>query len=166
MKYRYILLIRFAIVFVAIALSLIIYSYIVEPYILIPLCLINSNKCIRVSYWNYENSALIHMEPAGYWVFFNGDKAYVYGIFTGNECEPDPDGKIQYSPAYPVDPVSGLPTPYKCIQTLDEIQNFYKSKGAKKQFIYKRQDVNKFSVRDVLNLLADKNIINLANIKK
>ena len=166
MKYRYTLFLRLMIVIIAIISAYILYSYVVDPHILTPLCLINSNECVRISYWNYENSALIHMEPSGYWVWFNGEKAFVFNVFTGNECISDPDDKAKYSPAYIVDPVTGLPHSYECIRTFDDIQSFYKSKGSKKQFIYKRKNVKKFNILDVLNLMSDKNIINLANIKK
>ncbi len=184
MKYIYTLLLKFFIVIIGVLTAYSMYKYIVEPHILSPMCLVNSGTCIRISYWNHENSALIHMEPIGYWVWFNGKNAYVYasGILNGVKCDSDKDNN--YSPAYLVDPTTGLPHSYECIDTLDDVKKFYSDKGIKKKFIYYRTDIGvlggegsnlpnfqnkfitKFNVYNILNLMADKNIINLVDINK
>jgi hypothetical protein len=187
MQYRYGLIIRFLVIICAVATAYNLYIYFIQPKLLYNLCLTDSNTCVKIGYWSYMNSALIHMEPAGYWIWFNGNKAWIYDSgLDGRTCEKQPGETGNFTPAYNLNLKSGLPHSYECIETLDEIQALYESHNAQKQYIYSRispdrlgishknalpswkeRDIThlpKFNALDVLNLLADKNIINLKNI--
>ena len=96
------------------------------------------------------------MQPTGFWLWYNGNKAFLYGQNTGNVCN-DPN----FETAYVIDK-SGVTSGYECINKLDLVKNYYSSRG-KQQFAYIRTktDVNNFNVYDVLNYFSDKNIIKI-----
>lgn len=189
MQYRYTLIIKFLIVICAVATAYNLYIYIIKPHFFHNICLTDSNTCVRIEYWSYLNSALIHMQPAGYWIWFNGNKAWIYDSgLDGRTCEKIPGEVGNFSPAYLLNLESGLPHSYQCIETLEEIQDFYTKHNVPKQFIFARvplarlgigqtntlptweenqvTELPKFNALDMLNLLADRNIINLKNIKQ
>ena len=149
-------LIRLVFVVIACLFAYIIYIKIVQPF-LSRKCFF-SQTCLRLKYYKFENSVLAHIQPSGYWLWFNGLDAYVYGYTTGRTCQ-----DIKYEPAYKVQKTSGLPTGYDCIDKLDDITKFYKSKGVKSQYLYLDTEGKNFGVEKILNLLDSKNIITLDN---
>lgn len=183
MNYTSIIILRICLIIIAILSGVVLYYKIVEPFILKPLCLSDSNSCLRLAYWNYNNSLLFHMEPIGYWVWFNGTQAFVFNVINGAVCPKGDDGTV-YSPAFPLDPVpNAKPTKWECIENIDSLINLYENKfGVKKKFLWKRinpkltinpktvdtkSDIKgpvSLSVYDILNIFADRNIINLQNI--
>lgn len=189
MQYHYGLIIKFLIIICAVATAYNLYIYIIEPHFLKNICLSDSNTCVRIAYWAHMNSALIHMEPAGYWIWFNGNKAWVYDSgLDGRTCEKLPGETDTFTPAYLLDLRSGLPHSYQCVETIEEIQTLYDNLNVKKEYMYIRKPLEqlgstsqnrlpswqqridsvlpKLNALDVLNLLADRNIINLKNIKQ
>jgi len=95
------------------------------------------------------------MRNTGIWIWYNGDKAYIYGQNIGNICE------TGYSPAYAVNTDTGVQEGYDCILPLESVMDFYKSKGEMK-FIYTNVgDRNSFDIYGVLNLMSDRGIINM-----
>ena len=188
MQYRYGLIIRFLIIICAVATAYNLYIYIIEPHFLNNICLSDSNTCVRIAYWSHMNSALIHMEPAGYWIWFNGNKAWVYDSgLDGRTCNTLPGETGAFTPAYLLNLESGLPHTYQCVETIEEIQALYDNLNVQKQYMYIRKPLEqlgtpqnrlpswhqriesaipKLNALDVLNLLADQNIINLKNIKQ
>ena len=185
MNYILTIILRIFIILLAILLGALLFTKIIDPYILQNLCLTNSNSCLRIAYWNYKNSVLFHMEPIGYWVWFNGTKAFVYDVINGAVCTPGIDGTI-FSPVFPIEPIpTAKPESWECIQNVDSLIHMYENKfGASKQFIWKNikpvkktvlnengKNVTKtikgpinLSVYDILNIFVEKNIINLENI--
>ena len=108
MNYIYIIVIKILVFTVAIAAGYLLFNNFVDPYILQPLCISNTHKCIRIGYWHYGNSALLHMEPEGYWAWFNGEKAYVYGaVETGTASCVAKGVDGEYEPAFAIDIVQG-----------------------------------------------------------
>lgn len=152
-----IIVIRILIIVITICTSYVFYSYIFEPLVMKPLCLVNSSGCIRIGYYNYNNSALIDMRGSGIWVWFNGDKAYIYGEPVGQICN-DP---LKYVAAYVISTRTGLKEGYQCVMALGEVINFYESKGVEMSYIVKRVDNDKFDIYDALNFLNDEGVINL-----
>lgn len=169
------------------------YKYIIKPFILEPNCLIDTETCVKMSYWNYGNSVLFHMEPSGYWCWFNGEDVYVYDSIQNTEtcsqsltdCE---DGencrKITFTPAYKL---TKVPFVYSsqdtsenvCIESIEELKEYYESLNVKKKFLHERipytffrshgyttngykQLSVKFSVYDAINLFESKNIIKIS----
>ena len=185
MNYPLTIILRIFLVVLAILLGSLLYTKVIDPLILQNLCLTNSNNCLRIAYWNHKNSVLFHMEPVGYWVWFNGTKAFVYDVINGEVCKAGADGTI-FSPVFPVEPVpKAKPQNWECIKNVDSLIDLYENKfGAKKQFIWKNIKPTKktttnmngkkvtetvkgpvdLSVYDILNIFARKNIINLQNI--
>lgn len=153
------IIIRTIVIIVALITAFVVYNHILKPLIFEPMCLVNSNGCLRLGYYSYNNSALVHMGNTGYWIWFNGVKAYIYGQNVGQICK-DPQF---YTAAYVINAKTGLKEGYECVLTLDEVIKFYKSKGVTKMnYIIKRiNNPNNYNAYDVLNLLSDKNIINL-----
>lgn len=123
------------------------------------MCLLNSNGCVRMGYYTYNNSALIHMRGSDIWIWFNGDKAYIYGQPVGQLCK-EPE---KYDAVYAINTRNGLKEGYECVISLEEVIKFYKSKGVKMKYLLKRpKDSGDFTVYDVLNTFDDDNIINLS----
>lgn len=165
---------RIAVILLAILTAYVLYYYVVDPYILSPLCLSNTNRCLRAKYYRYKNSVLIHMQPTGTWIWFNGKKIYVYGQPIGRVCESD-----DYEPAYVADPTNTQLQGYECILKLDKLIDYYNKQGAKPEYMYKRIKLSNTSenivsslkgessggvgVFDVINMFQDKNIINLGS---
>lgn len=134
--------------------SFFIYSFILRPLILKPLCLIESNTCLRMGYYSYNNSALIQMRNSGIWVWYNGDKAFIYGQPVGQIC------KKPFEPAYSINTKTGLKEGYACVMSLEDVINFYTSKGIKMNYVLKRASDN-LDVYTVLNILNDEGVIQL-----
>jgi len=169
------------IIILGVATAYILYKTVVEPHVLRPMCLVDTAGCIQIGYYSYKNSVLGHMQPEGYWFWFNGESAYVFNPdTTGLSCKDGKDG-ITYSPAYKVNPVLGVTSSFECIQTIDELKEFYTGKNVRFEYLYHRvpmdtlgvqtkkgksdKIIKKFDIYDALNLMAQKNIINISNIK-
>jgi hypothetical protein len=152
-------IIRIAVIILAIFTAYAIYNYIVAPWILEPLCLINTNGCIRLAYYSYNNSALVHMRNTGYWLWFNGDKAYIYGQDVGQMCKyPN-----KFEAAYAINTHTGIKEGYECITTLNDLLAFYKDKNSEMKYLYKRVKNRKtFDVYGVLNILETEGIVNFS----
>jgi hypothetical protein len=118
--------------------------------------LVNSNACARLAYYSYNNSALVHVRNTDTWLWFNGDKAFVYGQPVGQICK-DPK---KYSPAYSINTKTGLQEGYKCVLSLDEVVKFYTDKGVKMEYLVTKATKN-FDVYSALNFLDDKGVIDL-----
>ena len=172
MKYFYILLIRFLLIIFGILIGFLLYTYLVRPA-LVSSCFLETDNCVKISYRSYGNSALAQIEPEGYWLWFNGNKAYIY--------LPDTDNKIctaeDFVPAYVVSSTTEWQKPdsVQCIMDKKRIIEFYEKNGVKERVLYAKAKIvpvsfgqipnpPQFSYLDVLNLLGSKNIINLENI--
>lgn len=150
---------RIIVVVIAIITAYVFYSYVFKPFVLEPMCLINSNGCARMGYYNYNNSALIHMRGTGIWIWFNGDRAFIYGQPVGQICD-HPD---KYTSAYTINTRTGMKEGYKCVMTLEKVIDFYKEKGGKMKYMVTRvKNLDTFNAYDVLNLFNQKNIIDLS----
>lgn len=150
--------IRLGVIVLAIFTGIVIYSYLIYPYVLEPICLVNTNSCIRIAYYSFKNSALAHMRNSGIWVWYNGYKAFVFGQNVGNICA-EKDGTTKYEPAYAINTSTGEKEGYECVTPLESLIDYYKQRG-KMKFIYTRvNDRENFDVYDVLNMLKNKNII-------
>ncbi len=154
-------LVRILIILFGIVTGVVIFIFVINPFILKPLCLTGTNTCVRMMYYNYKNSVLINMLPTGYWIWYNGAYAYVYGQPSGQVCI-DND---KYEAAYKVNAVSQVTTNYECVTKLEDVIAFYRDElGIKEQYIYTRpDDILTFDVYDVLNLFNKKHIINIYN---
>lgn len=149
--------IRLWVIIVAVFAALACVSFMVKPWVLEPLCLINSNECMEIEYWTLENSVIAHMQPTGYWIWYNGENVYVFGEQTGQLCE-DPN----YEPAYVIDVVKNEILGYECVMPIEDILKYYTSQGSETKYLFKRitQDQwSTFNVYDLINTLIDNNII-------
>lgn len=149
--------IRIITIVLAIFTAFVIYSYIIRPYILEPMCLVDSNSCVRMSYYRYNNSALSKMGNSGLWIWFNGDKAFIYGQPVGQLCQ-DPS---KYQTAYTINTKTGLKEGFTCVITLGEVIDFYKTKGVQLEHLITKADINNFDVYSALNTLHNNGVINL-----
>jgi hypothetical protein len=149
--------IRILVVIIAFFTAYVFYSYIFEPQVMSPLCLVNSNQCARMGYYAYNNSALIHMRGSDIWVWFNGDKAYVYGQPVGQICK-DPS---KYQAAYVINTRTGIQEGYECVIALGDVITFYTSKGVSMEYLVARIDTNNFDIYSALNMLNQEGVINI-----
>lgn len=46
--------------------------------ILSDLCLIDTNSCASIQYWKYNNAVVVRFIPEGFYMFYDGQTAYVY----------------------------------------------------------------------------------------
>ena len=149
--------IRIIVIIVALITAYVIYSLIVKPGILEPLCLINTLGCVRMAFYRYNNSALVHMRNTEIWLWYNGYKVYVYGQPIGQIC----NNPGSFEAAYAINTRTGMKEGFECVTVLGELINFYKSK-TKMEYLYKKvKDRETFDVYGALNLLNDHGIIDL-----
>lgn len=149
------IIIRIVFIVMGVLIGFLIYSFVVNPLVLQPLCLTGTDGCVRIGYYNYKNSALVHMKNTGVWVWYNGFKTFVFGQDVGNICQ-----NPTYSPAYAISN-QGVKEGYECVVSLDQLIEFYKARS-KFNYIYKRvKDRANYGVFDVINELNSKNIISL-----
>lgn len=149
------ILFRILLVILAFCTGVVLCYYIIKPYILEPLCLVNSNSCAKITYYKYNNSVLMKMGASGTWIWYNGDRIYVYGQPVGQICEKP------YEAAYTINPQNGLKEGFKCVKSLTDVLNFYKNNKVKETTLLKRADVNNFDVYAAMSLLNNEGIINL-----
>ena len=150
--------IRIFSVIIGIITGYVIYSKLIKKNILNKLCLSDSNSCVSIKYYSIKNSILFNMEPTGYWCWFNGVSAYVFGIPTGRVCQ-----SSEYDPAYVVDlkNSSTLPLGYECVQNLNSLIKYYTENSSEKYIYYNSNDPYQTSIYDVLNFLSNRNVISL-----
>ena len=146
---------RIFVILLGILTAIVVYWYLVQPYILEPLCLVNSNSCARIGYYRYNNSALMEMKNSGLYVWYNGDKAFVYGQPVGQICDKN------YEAAYAVNTHTGLKEGYACVMLLKDVIKFYTDKGIKMENTVVKANVEEFDVYALLNYASSIGIINL-----
>jgi hypothetical protein len=117
---------RFGLILVGLATSILIFRYIVLRIVLYETCAVNDDTCLKVKVWTHHNSALAHVEPQGYFVWFNGFDFLVYSdTLRSYKC-----GKIgasQAVPAFRLSQLSAEPESVACVDPLEDVRNFYKS---------------------------------------
>lgn len=147
------------IVTVAFLTSFFVFYNFIIPTILQPGCFVDSNACVRLSYYSYDNSVLVQIRDSGLWIWYNGDKVFVFGQPVGQLCE-NPD---KYESAYVVNIHSGKKEGYKCVMNLDSVKDYYISKGVKKMNLIKYVGKNRdeFDIYALINYLAQKGVINV-----
>lgn len=162
---------------IGIAIGYLVYRKLVQP-MLFDQCLLSTNTCLQLEYYNYENSAVIHVLPAGYWIYFNGKDAFIYNAVRNEECDKG------YEPVYKMDATTGEPHKLICVESLNNILKFYTDKNIEPRRIYKRypfanmgtkssatpknfqlKPVLKMNAYDILNLFQEKNILNFQDIR-
>jgi hypothetical protein len=150
--------IRLFSIILGIVTGYVIYSKILKRTLLKNLCLSDTNSCVSIKYYSIKNSILFNMEPTGYWCWFNGVSAYLFGILTGNTCQ-----NKDYDPAYVIDlkKSSTLPLGYECIQNLSSLIEYYSKNSREKYIYYNSKDPYQTTIYDVLNFLNNRNIIKL-----
>ena len=150
--------IRLFSVLIGIITGYVIYTKLIKKNVLINLCLSDTNSCVSIKYYSIKNSILFNMQPTGYWCWFNGVSAYVFGIPTGKACQ-----LKEYEPAYVIDLKNSttLPKGYECIQNLDILKQYYADNSKLKYIFYRSEDPYKTTIYNVLNFLYNKNIISL-----
>jgi|688.fasta_scaffold462764_2 hypothetical protein len=139
-----------------------IFIYLVKPKVLENLCLVDSGKCLHLQYWAFENSVLTQLSNTGIWVWFNGDRAFIYGQPVGQIC-PDPDN---FSAVYSINTNNGVKEGYKCVVSLKKVIEFYQSKNVSEKTLIKKINPTNFDIYDLLNLLDKEDIINLSSSGK
>lgn len=155
MEYK-LLLIRLWVITLACLVAIIVYQFIVKPYILEPSCLIDTQSCLKIQYQRVQNSVLVHMIPTGYWVWFDGKDILIYGDPTGRVCKDE-----DFESVYVYDVSTRKILGYMCAKPLSQVKDFYKRHNSPIEYIFKRKFGENFNIYDVINLLADKNIINI-----
>ena len=149
--------IRLWIIIVAIFTALAFTVFIFKPWVLEPMCLINSNECMEIEYWTLGNSVIAHMQPTGYWIWYNGESIFVFGEPTGQLCE-----DTNFETAYVVDIVKNEILGYECVMHLEDILKYYQAQGSEPKFLFKRitrDQWSTFNIYDLVNVLIDNNII-------
>ena len=122
---------------VGIAAGSLFYFKLFQPQVLEKLCLVNGTSCAYMSYYNYNNSALIHMEPEGYWLWWDGNYAYVWDTAATIECPNE--GNLYFQPAYQVPPYA-QPTSTElkkvCISSIEDMIFMYENEfNVRQKFI-------------------------------
>lgn len=144
---------RLLVIIVAILSAYIFYVFIVKPFFLVKTCLIDTDMCLRLEYFRYKDTVLLHAQPTGYWVWFDGKNIMIYGEPTGRVCDTTSE------PVYMYDTKANKISGYACVKTLTEVQKFYKN--IKPEFIYVHDPDINYNVYDLINMLVKRKIISL-----
>lgn len=131
--------------------------YWVRPKILEPSCLLNTDRCVKLVYYQKDNSVLVFAEPTSYRIWFNGSTFYLYDLSsaTGRACT-NPD----YEPAYEVQPKQSVVQNYTCIRSLKSVLKLYEHSPRKYAYI-RMDDPSTFSAFDVIRYLLTNRIVGL-----
>ena len=183
------LVLRFGAIFIGILVGFLIYQILLRPLVLKPLCLVDTQECLSLSYYNIDNTVLVNVEKNDYTLWYNGKKIYLYEPTLGLKCSPsiedvkplscdskacesecidgicgcDPSKPLPLQPAYEIDiaNVTEVPKGYVCIRALPCVQHYYKSKAKKNYIVIRRSNPDTFSVTDLVNELIKRKIIHL-----
>ena len=132
--------------------------YIIRPYVLEPMSLVDTNASVRISYQQINNSVLVNMAPTQYWWWFNGQNIYVYGLPTGRLCEQESEEEnAVYEPAFVINGTNARLIGYQCIIRLEDLKTYYKK--APINYLFTRPKKTNFNIYDAINLLVSRNII-------
>ena len=146
------IIVIFAIIISGILLGYLLYKYGVRTFILETACILDTNTCVKIAYWNYGDSVLFHMEPSGYWAWYNGTDLYLYDSISNSEscsqslseCEEGQNCRnVTFSPAYKIPKVPfvySTESTYEnvCIENVDQLIDYYESLNVKKQILHDR----------------------------
>jgi len=145
-------------VLLGILFGIVLYKLLLKPYTLDKLC-ITSRDFVIIKYRSYSNSVIIHMQPYGYSIFFDGEKAFVYGLPTSQKCEPSK--KNNYVIAYVIDVKFNHIYGFLCVAPIDQVESFYDEKKCPVQYLFVPKPSWDFDVWSILNYLDSQNIINI-----
>lgn len=148
---------RVLVIIVAILVGYIIANNYVKQKVLRPLCMVDSNSCIKISYYKYNNSVLVYINNSETWLWYNGIKVYIYGMPTGQLCL-NPN---QYEAAYAIDPKTGIKEGYSCVMALGEVLKFYEEKKVS-PLMYIRRGENT-DIYSILTMLQTDGIVDFEN---
>lgn len=148
------LAVRIWTIVIAVLIAFSIAILVIKPFVLEPLCIIDTDKCLQIEYWQYNTTVLAHIQPTGYWVWFNGENMLIYGQPTGRLCS-----DLGYAPAYLYDIRLQKVLGYVCVIDLEQVQSFYKEKNVKAQYIFKKNPSPNFDAYDLLTLFIKDKII-------
>jgi hypothetical protein len=140
----------------SIMLAYILRIYYIRPHILEPSCLIDTQNCVQLEYYNRDNSVFVIVRPSSYRLWFNGQKFFVYDVFNSGRTCADPD----YEPAYEIKPTQNYVDNYTCIRSISKVFEYYKDVPKKTAYI-RATDTASYSVFDVIQYLLKERIIGL-----
>lgn len=163
--------VRLLVIVLALYVAYIVTKRVIEPYVLRPTCLTNTNSCAYITMYKYHNSFVGQAFPSGIWLWFNGKKLYVYGQAPGI-CE----HSDYYDPVDVIE-VSGtnLETVYsrknyECITKITDVVTYYQAvlKAVDPVTVYIRSgavsDSININVFDIFEQLINQGIISVENI--
>jgi hypothetical protein len=164
------ILVRLGIVIVGLAIAYLFISRIVNPYILKPACLTETNSCAYMVIYKLKNSFFAQVFPSGIYLWLNGSRLYVYGQApNGAQCT----NNSNYEVADRIDISGTNQSPiftrqnYSCITKSSAIEAYY-GKRTSPQTIYLRgisptQTAN-LNVFELVTRLIDMGYISVPNL--
>jgi hypothetical protein len=129
-----------------------------KPHTLDRLC-ITTHDFVQIAYKSYNNSVIIHMQPYGYSIFFDGEMAFVYGLPTSQKCEESK--KNNYVVAYVIDVKFTNIYGFLCVAPIEQVEEFYDNMKCPLQYLFIPKPSWDFDVWSVLKYLDSQNIINI-----
>lgn len=152
-------------------------------------CLLDTFKCLTISYWSYENSVLFKLEPYGYTCWYDGDSIYVYDAIANTQLCPmtivdDDANVVKFVSAYKLQKTpflfsSSSTNQQVCVESVESIEKYYRALGVVEKKLRKnipgtflssntryneygtKQQNSTFSVYDAINLLVEEKIIKI-----
>ena len=161
-------MLRILLVILAIWLAYYLVTKYIQPKVLEPNCLTNTNGCLNVNLWKDKNSFLAQILPMNQFAWFDGSLIYIYNQSPGT-CE-NPD---QYSPVVVIKPTlsQGVLTfqrkPDECIPNVATVSKSYVNIPALKDnniSLYYRSKGGVLSMIDVFQQLANDGYISTSGI--
>jgi hypothetical protein len=159
-NFLYIIL-RVAILIMAIAVAYYLVTSVITPNILEPTCLINTDGCLYLDIYKYKNSFLAQFFPSALWIWFDGMNVYVYGYAPGT-CQDSKNYEPVFSitPDFTQNPPQYTLNPNMCLTKLNQVKDYYENnlKVNKNRIFYHSEKVF-MNVYDLITLLHKKKII-------
>lgn len=167
--------VRILVLILAIILGYYFVNKIIEPHVLKPECLTDTNSCASMTIWKYKNSFVAQVFPSELYIFFNGARLYVYGQAPGTCTETSESNEY-----VPVDVITINGTDdnpiysrqnYECINNVESVVNYYtRVLNVSPITIYIRGSLDtksaNLNVFDLFQRLVDEKIISVNNIKQ
>lgn len=120
-------------------------------------CLVNPSECVRVFFYQYDNSILIHIAETDNWIWYNGHRFFVYHPPISSVVCKDKNTEA----AYVLNKVTGLPEEYECIQNKQTILKFYQDKKVSKQELFLHMQSENIDIPKIIHYFIRKGYISI-----
>jgi len=157
---------RLIFVFCALYLGYNIVNSIIVPKVLEPICLSNTENCVALDIYQYQNTFLAKENISQLWFWYNGTNLYIYGQVTMTCKDPDYYTPVNvFTLEIKGNDINFTPFANQCITKLQTVINYYEItlKIEKKTIYLNKYDNESYTtnIYDIIKSMKDNNILSL-----